>query len=87
MGAVTAEGAFAMVLRQIARHPQEPGARVQDRLAMLPLFPEAHKRLLGNVHGDIGAQPARVHQGPHLPAVALVNGIKFRMARRRCFRA
>ena len=71
-----------MILRQIPGHPQQPGSNVDNIFPCLPLFPEAEECFLGDVHGDIGVQPARIDKRPDFPAMAPVNGLKLRMARR-----
>ena len=63
-------------LTQVARDPQQPSPRVEDLFAVLPLFPQAQKRLLRDVERHIGVEPASIDQRPDFPAMTLVQSLE-----------
>ncbi len=76
--AVTPKGALGVVLRQVPRHPQQPGPRVENVFAVFPLFPKPQERLLRHVHRGIGVHPTGVGQRPDFPAVFFVQRLEVR---------
>src|SRR5204863_8882399 len=78
--AVAAEGAFGVILGQVAGDAEQPSPGVEDGFAVLPTFPEPQERLLGDVQSQVGVHPPRVRQRPPLAAVAFVERLELRGA-------
>lgn len=76
LSAVASEGTFRVIFRQISRDPKQPGPRVLDILAFLPLPPEAKKGFLGDVQCQVRIEPPGVRDRPHFPTVLFVKPLE-----------
>src|ERR1051325_359956 len=75
------KGALGVILGQVPRDPQQPGTRVDDIAAVLPLLPQAQEGFLHDVERNVSVEPASVNERPHFAAMTLVDFFKCRLVR------